>query len=353
MKRFVISILALLIVAGLSSCTKEPSGTFDEGVFQPKYKISTIKLNNANFQTWNWASSKLSGINDITNNATYSFSYTGNQLTNTQIAYADGSSQNIQYTYSGDYLTRVEVYNGSRADISMTVNHNASDKISTVNIDVSDAFLIEAGLSVMNGTFSFKMGAARYLLSETAFESLMTMAQLYAVASKNNAKYSIDNKHFSITYTWNGDNVATEAFAGNVNASVTVDDISQVIGSSSPMISAILNYLDADAEYPLDINVERTTNYTYDDKGNPYWYCWTSGFDAQNLSKNNILTDNATGAGTGNITVTLPIVGTSTYPIQNVDLSHSLSYTYSYNKKKYPTQITISTGEVYELEYTK
>ncbi|MDO4216543.1 MAG: hypothetical protein Q4D03_00020 [Bacteroidales bacterium] len=353
MKRFVFATLVLMLMVGVASCKKEPSGSFGEGVHQPAYKVATIKLNGADAQSWDWAKSKLNSINDIANNINYTFSYTGNQMTHTQLAYSDGTTQSIRYTYSGDYLTKVEVVNNSRSDITMYVNHNASNQISTIDVEVSDAFLISAGMSIMNGTFNFKTGAARYLFSENAYESLLTMAQLYAASHNNNAKYSIENKHFSLSYTWNEDNVASETFTGNVNATITVDDITQIVGSDNAMLAAILQYLDSDADYPFNVDVERTTRYTYDEKYNPYWYCWTTGFDAQNLSKNNIVTDNATGSGQATVTVTLPIMGTNTYPIRTIDLSHNINYTYTYGKKKYPTSIALSTGELYELEYTR
>lgn len=355
-KEAMLTIAAVSAMATVVSCNRDADGLFEEGTHQPEQKVATVRENGALAQSWDWGEKKLSTITDQQNGCTYTFSYAGDKLANTVVSYKDGSMESIFYSYENGYLTKVELVNGNRVDMEFQVSHNANDKFSTININISDIYFFEMAMAALNGNIMIKSQGARLLLGDDVFDNLVKVAAVAPQSNRKGAKYSIENKHFQLTYAWDGDNVREEVLSGNVAATATLSDMGQFIDLGP--LQFFLDYLDMDIEYPISVTVNRKVTYTYDEKFNPYWYCWIAGFDARSLSRNNILTDVAVGSGEGTVTVSLPnevpMVGGMEYPLsRTVDMSHDYSYTYEYNRKKYPVTVTNQQGARVEFEYKK
>ena len=358
MKRiFIVSLVAFLSL-GVVSCKKDKSedtngipsdlGTFAEGIYKPTNKIVSVKEGSTNVQTWSWGSSKLSSITDLTNNLTYSFNYSGDMIGSVIINGSD-QTQKIIYTYGGSLLTKVEIINGTRTDVTMNVTHNANDQISSVDLLLSNDYLVSLAKSMLG-----MKSALQHVVGANAAEAIVETAKLISVAKIDNPKYSISNKTFSINYVWDGNNLIRETLTGNVSATASLVNVADAFNMGS--ISSIINLIGGDEEFPLSCTVNRTTNYTYDNKHNPLYCCWAQGISADNLSVNNLISAVSTGAAEASITITvpesIPMVGGMTYPFnRNIDLGGNTNYTYTYNKKDLPDTYTVD-GKTYTYTYS-
>lgn len=353
MKRLTTLAILLASIGLFSACNKD-NGNLGEGLFQPKHKIEKITKGSTPAQTWSWGTSKLASINDTENGVDYSFAYSGDLLSNVTLTYTDGTTpQNIYYTYQGSLLSGIEIVQGTHTLATMQVMHNADDHISSINIDLSDYYLVQLAKEMM-GLGKKSSQALRQVISPSAADAIVAMSDLMVRSHKSNAKYTISNKHFDLTYNWVEDNITRETLSGNVGATATIADVADAFdfGAYSSIITSMLG----DQEWPLDCTVSSVTNYSYDNRTNPYQYCWNDGVSPKNLSANNILNSTTEGSADGTITLVLPesipIIGGMTYPyIQKNDLGASHAYTYSYNKKKVPSTITID-GTSYDVSYT-
>lgn len=345
-----------LIVAAMAlmcSCNKE-NGNLGEGLFQPAHKVTKIAQGGTTTQTWNWGTSKLASINDAENGIEYTFAYGGDLLSNVTMRYADGQpTENIYYTYQGSLLSGIEIVEGSHTLMTMTVMHNADDHISSMNIDLSDYYLVQLARQMMGFGKKHK-SAMDQVLSEATAHAIGEMTVMAVRGKQGQEKYTIANKHFDLTYVWEKDNIVKETLQGNVAASATIADVADAFDFGS--LSSIINQMVGDEEWPLDATVNSVTTYTYDEKSNPFQYCWNDGVSAKNLSKNNVLSSTTTGAADGTITITvpetIPFLGGMSYPYtQTNDLGESHQYSYSYNKKKLPTTMTVD-GKTYDVSYS-
>ena len=349
-KLFFLTLSFLGLLSVLSSCSKEVEGNMAEGLYQPKYKIQEITENSKTLSAWTWGTSKLASISDIENHCEMTFNYTGDLLGSVLFNYNDGSEdESIYYTYGGSLLTKVEIVRGSTTLVILNVNHNASDEISNINIEISDAYLVEFAIQQMG------MGgkAITHLLSPSAIEAITEIAKKFP---SKNGKYSIGNKHFSIAYTWNDGNLIKEVLSGNVTAETSLSDIGSIL-DLGPYFDMILNYINLEQDFPLSCTIHRETNYSYDENPNPLLYFWGNGIDAKNLSKNNMLNSIATGSIDATIVIAIPdevpLLGGTDYPYkQSFDLSGKTSFDYKYNNKHYPTTIT-SEGHTITYNYSK
>lgn len=350
MKRLLILSLSILGLLTIVSCTKEVEGTLSEGIFQPKYKIQKITEGSNIISSWTWGTSKLASISDKENHCEMTFNYSGDMLGSVLFTYDNGNEdESIYYTYGGTLLTKVELVKGTTTMVTMIVNHNANDQISNINLEMSDSYLIALAMQQLG------MGgkAITHLISPSAIDAITTLAK--ALPSKK-GKYSIENKHFSITYTWENDNLVKEVLSGNITAEASLTDLGSAI-NMGPYLDMILNYINLDQEFPLSCTVHRETNYSYDDNPNPLLFFWGNGIDAQNLSRNNITNSIATGAADVTIVITIPdgipLLGGTDYPYkQSFDLSGKTSYNYQYNNKHYPVSVT-TDGHSYKYNYVK
>lgn len=347
-KLFLMVVVALLAVAA-TSCKKDKDGgmssmgTFAEGIYKPDFRILSVKEGQYPVRTFSWGSSKLASITTDEGHV-YQFNYSGDMLGNVTIS---GANQQINYTYGGSMLTKVEIVNGTRKDVVMNINHNANDQISSVNLELSDAFLIALATQYMFGTKDL----AR-MIGPKAFGALVEASR--AMQRKgNDAKYNISNKQFTITYTWNGANLVTENISGNVTATATISDVSDALNMGA--IASIINMIGSDTEFPLSATINITTNYTYDNMNNPEYCLWADGISASNLSQNNILSSVTTGGADVTFTVVvpegIPMVGGMEYPMsRNIDMGGQSVISYTYNKKNLPETYAVD-GKTYTYIY--
>ena len=349
MKKLQIALIAIICTLSVASCGKV-KGNLGEGIYQPNIKISKIYTGSNNLaQSWDWGTSKLSSIQDIENGINYSFSYAGDMLGNVTMDYTDDTpSQSIFYSYGGTMLTQVEIVEGTQTMVKMFVNHDADDHISTINLDISNDYLIRMAKQLL-----FQKSALSHVISSNAFNAMAAINEISI--SKKAPKYDVSNKHFTITYTWNGDNISSEVTSGNVSATATINDISSAFDLGS--VSSLLQYFGSDTEYPLSCTVSSKTEYLYDDAKNPLQYCWANGIDATNLSRNNVTKATTTGSADATFTLivpeSIPLIGGMSYDVpRNIDLGETQEYTYKYNKKNYPESYT-NNGVTHTYEYTK
>lgn len=350
MKRIIIALVTLMTLS-ITSCKKDidDMGTFDEGIYQPKFRIAYIQQGSFAVETWSWGSAKLNSITDNVEGTNYSFSYSGDQIGSVSIS--DLSyNQTVNYTYGGSKLTKIEVVNGNRTDIVMNINHNADDLISTINVDFSDAYLVDLAYSMVGS-----MKTLSYLVGEESARAIQSVAQQVVRKNSNGAKYSIANKHFSFTYTWDEGNLTKMVLTGNVTATATLADVAGAIDLGA--LQNYINMIGSNIEFPLSVTVNQTTVCTYDENNNPYYCLYRSGIDPQNLSKHNLLTEKTTGAADLSLMVTvpdnIPMIGGMQYPInRSFDMNGSHTYSYTYNKKKLPETYTLD-GVAYSINYEK
>lgn len=340
-------LLCALIAFGAVSCKKDKEegsnvqgttgaqGTFAEGIYKPTYRITSIKEGGNVVQSWSWGTSKLASVVNTKDNTSSSFTYSGDMIGGVTIS-GDNTDKSIIYTYGGSLVTQMKISNNFQDDVIMNIQHDANDRLASVDLILSNDYAIQMCIGVVN----FKSALGRLVGKET-FEAMTEMLSMMNL-EKNASKLDISNKHFSITYTWNGGNIVKESLRGNVQATATIAEVADAFNFGS--ISSILSYISNDP-FPLESDLQRDIVYTYDNNPNPIWYYWGEGIAVENLSKNNILTATTSGTLDNYFTITfpesIPIVGGTTreFP-RSTDLAASVTHTYSYNANGYPTTVT-------------
>lgn len=315
--------------------TTGPQGTFAEGVYKPTYRIVSIKESGEVVQSWSWGTSKLASVVNTKDNITSSFTYSGDMLGGVSIS-GENSNQDIVYTYGGSLVTQMKISHNLQDDVVMNIQHDANDRLAAVDLVLSNDYAIQMCIGVVN----FKSALGRLVGKET-FEAMTEMLSLMNL-KKNAGKLDISNKHFSITYTWEGSNIVKESLRGNVQATATISEVAEAFNFGS--ISNLLSYISNDP-FPLESSIQRDIVYTYDNNPNPIWYYWGEGIAVENLSRNNIVTATTTGTLENQITITFPdaipiVGGTSREFPRSTDLAASVTHTYTYNNNGYPTTVT-------------
>ena len=359
MKKVFVAILALALLAGAVSCKKddptpaddpteegggnqdsdtEPS--YQEGIYNPWRHITCLQNTGTN-QQWSWNSGtprQLTAITDQTSGESYTFTYKNSGLLATATHSEDGNSYLYTYSYDDGELDRYTIKKANTTMAEGEVSHNTSGKITSASYD---NFHPELCLSMIG----YDMDPANVTLTSSSY---------------------------NVAYTWVGDNVSqvseSGSFAGKVAMSELIDyfgdELTSGISSYANIVMLFLQEM-GDEQVDYTVSVTRSTNYTYDTQRNPFRGFWGEGLMLNDyvLSANNCTASTAVGNGTFNsgITISLPeecpswvpstyqflwsviraLLNNKEIPInRTIPLNKTLSYTYQYNDKGFPTSIT-------------
>ena len=317
-------------VLSLTGCKKdkvdpEPQPTTGEGIYNPGARIATVS-NNDGTQQWVWNDTKLDRIEsrDLEGNAAgvQQFTYNGNRMASmTQTV--QGVASETRITYSGNYISAISIYTDGTMSANATVSHNSANKINRVDLDV-DASYLSTLLGQLMGGMNFG-------------------------GKKGDSKFSLNSADVYATLDWQGDNVSRMIVHADINAGITMEEISQIIDLTEVLGEQLASLATSiQGEQPLTIALVDTVDLTYDDHHNPL-----QGFigmlDPQVLSANNYtLMDNHGNAGI-TLTINIPFLGA--YPIQrDVPITRVTDYFYTYNAAGFP--LTVNDDEGNETTYT-
>lgn len=322
MKKILLAVCAIAVVS-LTGCKKddptpEPQPTTGEGIYNPEAHIATVS-NDDGTQHWVWAGSKLDRIEsrDLEGEAAgvQQFSYNGNRVSSiTQTV--EGIETETRVTYSGNLISAIGIYTDGNRSVNAAVSHNAGNKINRIDLDV-DASYISTLLGDLIGDID--LGGA-----------------------KNGSKFTLNNADIYATLEWQGDNVSRMIINADINAGITMEDISQfidlteVLGDAAAFVSLI------QGEQPLTISLKDTIDYTYDDQHNPL-QGMIGMLDPQVLSANNYTIMDNHGMADVNLTINIPFVGP--YPIErSVPVARVMDFVYTYNNAGFPLTVTDDQG---------
>lgn len=345
MKKFVLSLTALALLAGVVSCEREnvvptpepdPVPVYAEGIYHPVKKIATLNQNGAT-QQWTWVGNNLSEIVDA-DGQTISFSYSGDYITRVYSQQSD--AEELRYTYSNGQFQTCEVYyNGGKA-MTMALQHDATGKVNVADIDIEDSFL----MSMMGGMFG-KGSAVEQLLGSRAVRLIADMAGV--VYRNGMPKLSVSNKTFSMQLVWSGDNVVQQVTGGTITFAISADDLAMLeqlgVIPEEYLSIAQLAIQFGGGSLPLQLTMADTTICTYDDHYNPLFCNWGQMFSPTNLSLNNVVS--SASFNVVKLDVVIPMSG-QTFNLLNQSDTASASYRYEYNANGYPSQVTGTDGTI-------
>lgn len=193
MKRFkpMAMLLGMLVLASLSSCTKE-------GVYTPKKKIQRVYYSSTYTdkylsQSWDWDGKLLEAINHYSGGNlswTENFSYDGNRLVRIDDYL---SSEYITYAYDGKQLKSADYYYKGNLELSTAYTY-ANGKLSKMVITEYGSKKSEKDRRLQNMNMPFQ--------SEVVEVVSKFMAK--AAASRMEKDFYI----VSLQFTWDGDNVS-------------------------------------------------------------------------------------------------------------------------------------------------
>ena len=301
-----------------------------EGIYNPGEKISTVVYSDDRAaEVWLWQDDKLQSVNEGESCGGYTplmdFVYDGWRLAQTTM-YGDFAAT-VDYRYAGDKLSEVIAFADNMEAVSIGFDHNAAGKISHLSLNVNNA-LLNWVLQMFGGGF-------------------MNIAPL-----TSQSKVVVDTTTFNVNLDWQGDNVMQACFSGVVTGSVTLGEIGQMVDLEAMLgeFASFLSMLDDTTAFPMQVAINDTIGYTYDNQHNPY--CGFLGaLDPANLSANNALTVNTSGMATIVITVQIPYMGNLPFTIPYPLPAESMVYTYTYDEAGYPLTVTDGEGNVTEYSY--
>lgn len=340
MKKLFVSLLALTVLASVSSCKKEKDPqeeprvpVYKEGVYNPLMKIVSMTKNGDPDQDWTWQGDKLDHITWIGGEEktyTYTDGYISKVVSNQSLG------EELRYTYADGRMTKCEVYYSGALALEINLQHNEGGKISGGDITIDDNFLMTLAGQLLGGGSVFEK-----LLGTPTATAMVRMAQ---IAKADGEKLSITNKTFTSAFVWNGENVEKQILQGSFVLNITAEDlelVQQFIDIPEQYLSLIqMAMMVAGGSLPLQVGVADTISATYDNMYNPMFCNWGDLLSPQTLSQANVLTlDN-------NVAITLSIAAMGqTQELFRRPFNTSESFTYEYNDGKYPTK-AIGTDEI-------
>lgn len=339
MKKIVIMLCAVALVAGAVSCKKEkidPVPVYTEGIYHPLMQIATVSENGTLTQEWNWVGDNLDKITTPNGGAT-TYNYSGDYIS--KVSITGDQMEELRYYYDANNMfTKCEIfYNGMQA-VTMNFTHNAAGKISGAEILIDDNFLLSLAGNLLGGGSLFER-----LVGRQAAESMIIMAKLqYA----KNPKFSVGNKDFGMTLEWNGKNLSNQIINGTASVVLDTNDLNllqmfiEIPEQYLPMIQMVMAL---QGGLPITLSLNDTITCTYDTNYNPFFCNWGEIFSHRNLSLNNALTM----SNTGTVAISASLLG-QTMDLYNYPLNNYTEYQYQYNDNRYPTKVNSDT----DIEYT-
>lgn len=338
MKKLAVALCALAMISA-TSCKKDdansvvdnPVPTYTEGCYQPYAQIATIMEDGELQQEWQWSGKNLDQIL-LTNGGNIVFSYSGKYIS--KVSNTGGEKQEIRYFYQGEAISKCEIYYNNVLAVTMNMTHNAGGKMSGADLTIDDNFLLNLAGSILG-----KGSAFEKLVGRKAAEQMILMAQL---AQKDNSKFSVGSKTFTMTMVWDGENLKQQITNGNVVLNISSDDL-ETITSMLPLpdeAQQIVQLIQmammlGGGNLPINMSISDTVNVTHDANYNPFFCYWGDVVSPENLSQNNVLTMTHEGAAK----LSVSMMG-QTMDLMSTPFDDYTEYIYQYNDKNYPTQVS-------------
>ena len=348
MKKVMLALCAVMML-GMTACNKDngttepnnPSGGGEpqiqmptgDGVFNPAQRLVSIAVDGTVTEELTWA-------NDVVTIITTADEY-GNLVETGWYEYdnyrlmsagttLEGMPVDVGYTYNGDQLTLMSLSSGPMEVMNIVPTRNAAGKVSHLSMDINPVVLAMLSELFSNG-FPDIFGRIR--------------------PAQSADKFSVDNTAIAADLTWQGDNVSQIVLSAQLEGSVTLEEIRQMVNldSVAGAYASMLAYLPNSTVFPLTIDLADTASYAYDSQHNPF-YGFLGTLDPTNLSANNATEISNSGTATLTLTLDLGVMQlpfTFPYPLE----STSETRTYTYDAAGFPTSFTNGEGSVTQYTY--
>ena len=307
-----------------------------EGYYKPGAKIAELQSDGETVELWNWEDGLLTAIQAPDSNGNMAdasvFTYKSKRLATATTAMMDMPMQ-ANYAYQGSQLASVSAAVGPMQAANIAFGHNANGKISNVTVTVNEQLL---------GMLSNLLGSG--LLDGIDFGNFFGKGA--------QQKLAFTSSNIAVDMEWQGDNVSRQRVAVDINGSVTLGEIRQMVNLDSLLggMAAMLALIPDSTQMPLSIAMRDTMDMTYDSHPNPY--CGFLGrLEPAALSANNMLSSH--NAMSATVTLTLA-TSFGNFPIpMPLPLSEpeDETYTYTYNAAGYPETVTDGNGDVTRIIY--
>ena len=323
-----------------------------EGIYNPAVHISSIVYNDGTpADIWIWENRKLQSINNSDNCGGYTpvsmFNYDGWRLS--QMTMSGDMPAVVNYTYVGNSLNSINISSGGMQMADIQLRHTG-DMITHMDIDVNETML--QLLIDMLGEGGFDYG-------DDVFTSVLGRDLVRSMARSAKAAYgeklSVQSTQFAADIIWDGYNVSRILLSAQLELGITGEELSQIMSfdSSMAIYATLLNYVAGDQELPLDVTINDTMDYTYDDHANPL-KGFLGNLDVAALSSNNVTSSANHGSMNADITITIPILGDQHIPFgQSLGDGQTLVITYTYNTAGYPAMTEDSDGKQTTYSYSE
>lgn len=343
MKKLFVTLCTLALLVSIASCKKEkepvvenPIPVYKEGVYHPIMKVATVSEDGNIVQEWSWLGDNLDHIT-WTGEGDKSYSYNGDLIT--KVVSNQGLGEELRYTYTGEQMTKCEVYYEEELAVSIDLQHNEAGKISGGMITIDDNFLMNLAAQLLGqGSFFEKLVGTR---------TAETMVQMAKIAkAQNDSKFSIANKSFTMNLEWNGENVDKQILNGSFVVNVTSEDLEFVQNffeipeqylSIIQMVMAMTG-----GNLPLQVTLSDTIVATYDNMYNPMFCNWGEVFSQLTLSRANILNQE----NHFDVALAISVMGQTQELFRRPEDTFA-EYSYEYNDKHYPTKVISDTEIIY------
>lgn len=312
-----------------------PQERLAEGIYEPDNKISSVAYDGVTEEQWSWADRRLDHVS-YEYGSMITCGYNGDYLS-TVTSVEDGITMESRFFYNGGFLSNYEIYQDNMLVVSARVTHNASNKISNTVFTISDEY-IEMIMGDIVG-----MKTLSNIVGERVAQSVLRMAKLKALDSD---KAELTGTSVVAAYDWEGDNVVEERMSLSVNMTLSAEELSMLETMFGVDVPDAIISLIGSTGLPLQIAMADTMSYTYDDKRNPYCYCWVEGITATTLSCNNPVSV----AESGNESIAISMMG-QVVPLQESPYESNSTFVYTYNEANCPISVVSNDGSSKTITY--
>lgn len=341
MKKFAVAVCALAMLASIVSCKKKPNEDdpivkdpvpeYAEGVFHPVMHLSTVAEDGTITEEYTWNGEDLASIR-YTDGSVVNYTYENGKISKISTT-IEGSSMEVRYFYTGNQMSKCEVYADAQKAIDMLMRHNEQNKINGATVTIDQDFLLS-----LVGDLTGKAAFLNNVCGEAVTKAMTKMAK---IAAKDMRKLTIDSQVIELSCDWAGENVSNQYVSAVVNVKLSSEDLTGLGDILPEEIQAMLSLI-VMGGLPLSLTLNDTISATYDNYYNPNFCNWgglmsmdfTNPNLAGMLSLNNVLTT------TNNGTISISINLGQPAELFNQPIANEYNeYTYLYNDKKYPTQM--------------
>lgn len=292
--------------------------TYQEGIYEPLMKIASIEKDDGNTDTWNWTGDLLTSVSS-TDGTSRQYTYDNRRLVSATGA-AFGASGDVMFTYDGDQLARCMVSTNDSTLAMLTFNH-ADGRISGADVAVD----------------------ARYISG--MLDGLIPSMRKGRLFDPKQITLDENDNSIHVDFVWSGKDVARVVVTGDIPFELTkemYEAMKPYLPVDSSQLALVDLYFMISNSLPMQILVNDTIDYTYDNKINPF-YCYLGEINPTCFSLHNVLSASNQGRVAINVTLMSPMQ-VFEQPIEDYKV-----YTYDYNDRNYPVEVIGS--ENYTITY--